>query len=75
MRGRINFLLVAACAALTSHPAFAEAVAGGGEKQPINVTAIAIFLLFVFATLGITTIRSRPQLTRPRVPCDRPPQS
>ncbi len=46
--------LITASLALASGPAFADAIATGGEKQPVNVTAIAIFLLFVFATLGIT---------------------
>ena len=44
--------LAAALAALPA-PAFAEAIAGG-TKQPLNLTAIAIFLAFVVATLGIT---------------------
>ncbi len=34
-------------------PAFADAIAGG-TKQPLNLTAIAIFLAFVVATLFIT---------------------
>ena len=45
--------LIAAAAALLPAPAFAEAIAGGA-KQPLNLTAIAIFLAFVVATLGIT---------------------
>ena len=40
--------------ALAPTPVLAEAIAGGGTKQPINVTAITIFFLFVLATLAIT---------------------
>ena len=46
--------LAASLVGFAATPAFADAIATGGEKQPVNVTAIAIFLLFVFATLGIT---------------------
>lgn len=45
-------ILPAALAALPA-PAFAEAITGGA-RQPLNLTAIAIFLAFVVATLGIT---------------------
>jgi cation/acetate symporter len=43
--------LIALFAAL---PAFADAVKGPVEKQGVNLTAIAMFLVFVLATLGIT---------------------
>ncbi len=44
----------AALATLAPNAAFADAIAAGGEKQPINITAITIFFLFVLATLVIT---------------------
>ncbi len=49
----MNRLLLGALALLPA-PAFADAIAGGGTKQPLNVTAIVIFLIFVAATLVIT---------------------
>ncbi len=49
----MNRLLLAALAALPA-PAFAADAISGGTKQPLNVTAIAIFLTFVAATLVIT---------------------
>ena len=41
-------------ALLVSLPALADAVKGPVEKQGVNLTAIAMFLAFVLATLGIT---------------------
>ena len=32
----------------------AEAIGGKVQAQPLNVTAIVMFLIFVFFTLGIT---------------------
>lgn len=46
---RLSMFLVA----LLPATAFAEEIAGG-TRQPLNVTAIAIFLLFVAGTLAIT---------------------
>lgn len=50
--------LVSACAALLPAlivgTAQAAAIDGAVERQPVNVTAIAMFLLFVAGTLGIT---------------------
>ncbi|MBB4197519.1 cation acetate symporter [Rhodoblastus sphagnicola] len=43
----------AALVALAS-PAFADAIAGGGEKQATNWTAIGMFAVFIVFTLGIT---------------------
>ncbi|MBK3799930.1 sodium/solute symporter [Azospirillum brasilense] len=40
--------------ALGAGSAFAAAIDGAVERQPVNVTAIAMFLLFVAGTLGIT---------------------
>ena len=47
-------LPAAALAALLPGGAFAADAISGATKQPLNVTAIAIFVLFVLATLGIT---------------------
>jgi len=41
---------VAACASL----AFAAPNIEGGERQPLNIEAIVMFMIFVLATLGIT---------------------
>ena len=35
-------------------PAWADAVAGEVKKQPVNMSAIVMFFIFVLATLGIT---------------------
>jgi cation/acetate symporter len=43
--------LIAACIA---HRAYAAETFGKVQKQPLNATAIAMFLVFVVATLGIT---------------------
>jgi cation/acetate symporter len=40
--------------ALLGTPALAAAIEGGGERQPLNVTAIVMFIIFVAGTLGIT---------------------
>lgn len=37
----------------------AGAISGGAEQQPLNVTAIIMFLMFVAATLGITIWAAR----------------
>ncbi len=47
-----RFLLAASV--LSPAPAFAADAISGGAKQPLNATAIAIFLVFVAATLAIT---------------------
>lgn len=39
---------------LLANPAVADALTGAMEKQPLNLSAISMFLLFVAATLGIT---------------------
>ncbi len=44
----------AALALLAAFPAYADALTGLGAKQALNLPAIAMFLLFVSATLGIT---------------------
>ncbi len=49
----MNRLLFAALAALPA-PAFAADAITGGDRQPLNLTAIGIFLVFVAATLVIT---------------------
>ena len=38
--------------ALLGTPALAAAIEGGGERQPLNVTAIVMFIIFVAGTLG-----------------------
>ncbi len=45
-----------ACALLIAAPcpAFADAIVGESEKQPLNVLAVGMFLAFVVLTLGIT---------------------
>ncbi|MBP0590888.1 cation/acetate symporter ActP [Paraburkholderia sp. LEh10] len=51
-----RFIGFAACllAAVVAHGAFAAEAFEKAQKQPLNVTAIAMFLVFVVATLGIT---------------------
>jgi len=46
-----KFLLISI---LSSLAFAAEALSGKVEKQPLNITAIVMFLLFVAGTLGIT---------------------
>ena len=46
-------------ASLLSSPVFAAAIEGQAQKQPLNVTAIVMFVGFVIATLGITYWASR----------------
>nr|WP_264622282.1 cation acetate symporter [Moraxella macacae] len=46
-----------------SHMAFADAIGGEVEKQPLNVAAIGMFVLFVLATLGITYWASKQNQT------------
>lgn len=46
-----------------SQVSFADAIAGEVQKQPLNVAAIAMFFLFVMATLGITF--GHPSKTKP----------
>lgn len=46
---------IAVVAAASASPALAgEALSGADERQPVNVTEIAMFLVFVAGTLGIT---------------------
>lgn len=51
---RINQYILAATLALMSTVTFADAMTGAVEKQPINMSAIVMFFIFVGATLGIT---------------------
>ncbi len=46
-----------------SQVSFADAIAGEVQKQPLNVAAIAMFFLFVMATLGITFWASKQNQT------------
>lgn len=57
MTGMLTLLigLGGALATVWADPALAaEAIEGTGEKQPLNIAAIVMFLAFVAATLGIT---------------------
>ena len=49
-----SFLLAAAMLALPTAAYAAEAISGAVEKQPLNVTAIVMFFVFVAGTMGIT---------------------
>jgi cation/acetate symporter len=51
---RIKSLVSATALAAFASPALADAVAGGGEKQATNWTAIVMFAVFILFTLGIT---------------------
>jgi cation/acetate symporter len=51
---RLKSLITAAALAALSSSAHADAIAGHVEKQETNVTAIAMFAIFVLFTLGIT---------------------
>ena len=51
---RVRLLLAGLVALLMQQPAFAAALEGQAQKQPLNVTAIVMFFAFVAATLGIT---------------------
>ncbi len=53
MRARILALSAAAMVALTA-PALADAVAGAGAKQELNLHAVIMFGIFVLLTLAIT---------------------
>jgi len=41
-------------AALVTHAAAAQAATGAADRQPLNLTAISLFILFVVSTLVIT---------------------
>ncbi|EIT69799.1 acetate permease [Hydrocarboniphaga effusa AP103] len=47
-------MLAGLVALLMQQPAFAAALEGQAQKQPLNLTAIIMFFAFVAATLGIT---------------------
>lgn len=51
---RITLALLACFALAAPLHAQGKAILGEVEKQPINVTAIVMFLIFVFATLALT---------------------
>ncbi|MDZ4078819.1 MULTISPECIES: cation acetate symporter [Hydrocarboniphaga] len=51
---RLRLLLAGLVALLMQQPAFAAALEGQAQKQPLNLTAIIMFFAFVAATLGIT---------------------
>ncbi len=49
-----RLLPLALAGIVTASPAFAAAIDGAVQRQPVNVMAIAMFLVFVAGTLGIT---------------------
>jgi cation/acetate symporter len=51
---RVRLLLAGLVALPMQQPAFAAALEGQAQKQPLNLTAIVMFFAFVAATLGIT---------------------
>ncbi|MCW2275433.1 sodium/solute symporter [Rhodoblastus acidophilus] len=51
---RIKTLVSGAALAALASPAFADAIAGGAQKQATNWSAIIMFGIFVVLTLGIT---------------------
>ena len=54
MNSFIRKSAVGAAIALIPTTTFAADAISGGVKQPLNITAIVIFFLFVLATLAIT---------------------
>jgi cation/acetate symporter len=54
MRALFSFCIGLTLAVGSLSQAFAAGAVEGGGRQPLNVTAIAMFLVFVVATLGIT---------------------
>ncbi|MBF0124821.1 MAG: cation acetate symporter [Magnetococcales bacterium] len=54
MKGWIILLAMAVASFLLPHLGWADALTGQTEKQPLNVIAVVMFLIFVAATLGIT---------------------
>ena len=54
MRGHLKRFAAAAAAVPCATPAFAVGAVEGGTKQAMNSEAIAMFAVFVLATLAIT---------------------
>ncbi|MDD2743262.1 MAG: cation acetate symporter [Rhodocyclaceae bacterium] len=54
MKRSVTALIVGSLLALTATAFAAGGAIEGVQKQPINVSAIAMFMIFVLATLGIT---------------------
>ena len=54
-----NKLMFAALSLLASGGVWADALTGEVEKQPLNISAIVMFLIFVGFTLGITVWASK----------------
>ncbi len=50
----MNKFLTGTLALLASGSVWADALTGDVEKQPLNISAIVMFLIFVVATLFIT---------------------
>lgn len=62
MKHHFNKLLFLALAGFSQF-AFADAIGGEVQKQPLNVAAISMFVLFVLGTLGITYWASKQNQT------------
>lgn len=54
MKSKSSILTLATTLSLIALPALAAGEVGAAEKQPLNLTAIAMFFAFVLLTLGIT---------------------
>ncbi len=59
MKSTLYAFIPAGMFTLFANPVIADALTGAMEKQPLNLSAITMFLLFVAATLGITYWASR----------------
>ncbi len=64
MKRRLCLLSISALPALSSSVWAGDAITGAADKQPLNVTAITLFLLFVLTTLGITIWSARRSRSR-----------
>lgn len=51
---RIRLGLLSCILSLAAHPAAADALAVSGQRQPLNIIAIGMFLAFVIVSLGVT---------------------
>ncbi|RYG59663.1 MAG: cation/acetate symporter ActP, partial [Alphaproteobacteria bacterium] len=59
MKSMLYTLIPTGVLTLLASPAMADALTGHMDKQPLNIPAICMFLLFVAGTLGITYWASR----------------
>ena len=63
MKRHVSRLFSFIMAMCISHGSFADASSGEVQKQPLNVAAIGMFVLFVLGTLGITYWASKQNQT------------